>query len=152
MQRLADQIEPSALIAEYISPAAGPRSFPLAIPSERNGSGSRDGHYSRLARCRAYQSHERIVRHDVVLRLDQLTNVSFFIRGAAAESQARRFELCAFETRFAEAAANRAKKSLPTFRFSDVIAWTSAADSDHASRFIADQRGRARLSAVDAQE
>src|SRR5580700_4409006 len=138
-QRLTHQIEPSALVAENVSPAACARRFSLTIAAKRDRPGPRDRNHSGFAGRRACQRDKRIVRHHVALRLDQFANVRVFIGRAAAESQAGRFKLRAFKTRFAKASAHRAEKSLATLRCPYVIAWTAAPDTDDPSRFIADK-------------
>jgi hypothetical protein len=92
------------------------------------------------------------VRNHGALRFDRFANVSFFIRCAAAESQAGGFKFGALKARFVKAASQGAKESLATFRFPHVIARTAASDADHASRFIAHQSRGARLPSVDAKE
>src|SRR5579871_6430603 len=91
-QDATHDIEGAALIAEYITPAAGASRPVFRIPAKchRTGAGDRDD--SRLAGCRTGERDHRVMGDRVLFRGNDFTRERLLILGSAAEAHAGRFK------------------------------------------------------------
>ena len=65
-QRLADQIERAAFVAESVTPSAGASRLARRVPAIGDGSGAGDGDDARPAARGAGQRNVRVARNEIV--------------------------------------------------------------------------------------
>ena len=146
----------AAFIAEEVAPTPGAHRFARGIAAERDRSGTRNHHHAGLAAGRAHQRDQCVVCHQLFFGNEHFIEQKGLVFRAPTKAPAGRGEAQIRDPGAdgggPDASTNCIHELYASLGSADVIAGPAASVSDHAAAFISNQRGGARLSAVNAQK